>query len=89
MEKIRVDVNSASVEVIELRKRHGEIERRLAELERHLSLTSDEQLERARLKKEKLRTKDRIALLAAESSTDSSSSTSASGAPPGSRLPAA
>ena len=88
MEKIRVDVNSASVEVIELRNRHGEIERRLAELERHLSLTSDEQLERARLKKEKLRTKDRIALLAAESST-ASPSTPASGAPPGSRLPAA
>jgi hypothetical protein len=90
MEKIRVDVNSAAVEVTELRKRHGEIERRLTELERHLSLTSDEQLERARLKKEKLRTKDRIALLAAESSTDSSSSsTPASGTPPGSRLPAA
>jgi hypothetical protein len=89
MEKIRVDVNSAAVEVIELRKRHGEIERRLTELERHLSLTSDEQLERARLKKEKLRTKDRIAILAAESSTDSSSSSTASGTPPGSRLPAA
>ncbi len=90
MEKIRVDVNSAVVEMVELRERHGEIERRLTELERHLSLTSDEQLERARLKKEKLRTKDRIALLAAESSTaSSSSSTPESGTPPGSRLPAA
>ena len=95
MEKIRVDVNSASVEIVELRERHGQIERRLAELDRHLSLTSDEQLERARLKKEKLRTKDRIALLAAESATGSSSSSSSSsstataGAPPGSRLPAA
>jgi len=95
MEKIRVDVNSANVEVVELRERHGEIERRLAELERHLSLTSDEQLERARLKKEKLRTKDRIALLTADLSTASSRPTSAeptaSAAPPGpaSRLPAA
>jgi uncharacterized protein YdcH (DUF465 family) len=91
MEKIRVDVNSASVEVLELRERHGEIERRLAELERHLSLTSDEQLERARLKKEKLRTKDRIALLTADLSTASSRASVEPAAPPGSstRLPAA
>ena len=94
MEKIRVDVNSASVEVVELRERHGEIERRLAELERHLSLTSDEQIERARLKKEKLRTKDRIALLTADLSTASSRSSvepAAPDAPPGpaTRLPAA
>ncbi len=94
MEKIRVDVNSATVEMVELRKRHGEIERRLAELERHLSLTSDEQIERARLKKEKLRTKDRIALLAADPSTASSRASAdpaAPDAPPGpaTRLPAA
>lgn len=94
MEKIRVDVNSASVEVVELRERHGEIERRLAELERHLSLTSDEQIERARLKKEKLRTKDRIALLTADLSTASSRASAepaAANAPPGpaTRLPAA
>jgi len=96
MEKIRVDVNSANVEVVELRERHGEIERRLAELERHLSLTSDEQIERARLKKEKLRTKDRIALLTADLSSASSSSRAsaepaAPDAPPGpaTRLPAA
>ena len=94
MEKIRVDANSANVEVVELRERHGEIERRLAELDRHLSLTSDEQLERARLKKEKLRTKDRIALLTADPSAASSRTTAAgpaaSGAPPGpaTRLPA-
>ena len=80
MEKIRVDVNSASVEMVELRERHGQIERRLAELDRHLSLTPDEQLERARLKKEKLRAKDRLALLASAPPILSS-------APPGS-LPA-
>jgi hypothetical protein len=88
MEKIRVDVNAAAGEMVELRERHGEIERRLVELDRHLSLTPDEQLERARLKKEKLRTKDRIALLAAELST-ASAADNTSGAPPGSRRPAA
>jgi hypothetical protein len=81
MEKIRVDVNSAAVEMVQLRERHGEIERRLTELDRHLSLSPDEQLERARLKKEKLRNKDRIALLAAHPSAPP-------GAPPGQRLPA-
>jgi len=85
MEKIRVDVNSAMVELVELRERHSQLERRLSELDRHLSLTPDEQLERARLKKEKLRTKDRIVLLAAESAAGSSRTT-VSGAPPGTRL---
>jgi hypothetical protein len=37
----------------------------LAELDRHLSLTPEEQVERAQLKKEKLRTKDRLVALAA------------------------
>jgi uncharacterized protein YdcH (DUF465 family) len=51
--------------VSRLRERHGELERRLAELERHLSLTPDEQIERSRLKKEKLRTKDELQRLGA------------------------
>ena len=51
-------------EMVRLRERHSEIERRLSELERHISLTPEEQVERAGLKKEKLRSKDRIALLA-------------------------
>jgi hypothetical protein len=50
-------------EIVRLKERHLEIERRLIELDRHISLTPDEQLERAQLKKEKLRSKDRIALL--------------------------
>jgi len=50
-----------------LKARHRDIERRLAELERHLSLTADEQVERARLKKEKLWSKDRMAALALQS----------------------
>lgn len=59
--------SSASVAEIQdvegLRRRHQELERRLSVLDRHLSLTSDEQLERVRLKKEKLWLKDRILVL--------------------------
>ena len=65
MEKIRVDVGSAAVQMVRLKERHGELERRLAELERHLSLTPEEQIERIRLKKEKLRTKDELQRLGA------------------------
>jgi uncharacterized protein YdcH (DUF465 family) len=68
MEKIRVDVNAGAGdgtdgEAEKLKARHDEIEKRLSELERHLSLTPDEQVERVQLKKEKLRAKDRLALL--------------------------
>jgi hypothetical protein len=45
----------------ELVAQHHAIELRLAELDRHLALTAEEQLERARLKKLKLQTKDRMA----------------------------
>ena len=36
MQKIRVDLGSAAVQMVRLRERHDELERRLAELERHL-----------------------------------------------------
>lgn len=65
MEKVLVDSGSMAVQMVKLRERHGELERRLAELERHLSLTPDEQIERSRLKKEKLRMKDEISRLSA------------------------
>ncbi|HXJ21185.1 MAG TPA: YdcH family protein [Polyangia bacterium] len=65
MQKILVDQESATVQMVRLRERHGELERRLAELERHLSLTPDEQVERSVLKKEKLRTKDALQRLGA------------------------
>ncbi len=42
---------------------HHQLEMRLAELDRHLSLTTDEQAERSRLKKLKLAMKDRLAKL--------------------------
>jgi len=63
MERIPADVGLGDGELQRLRERHGEIERRLTELERHLALTSDEQFERTRLKKEKLLTKDRMVAL--------------------------
>jgi uncharacterized protein YdcH (DUF465 family) len=53
-----------AAEMVRLKARHGEIEKRLSELDRHLSLTAEEQVERARLKKEKLWSKDRLAILA-------------------------
>jgi uncharacterized protein YdcH (DUF465 family) len=65
MQKIRVDVGSATVKMVRLQERHEELERRLAELERHLSLTPDEQVERSQLKKEKLLTKDELTRLGA------------------------
>ena len=64
MEKIRVVTSDGEgIEAARLRARHDEIEKRLSELERHLSLTPDEQIERSQLKKEKLRAKDRLAQL--------------------------
>jgi len=60
-----VEPGSASVRMVQLKERHGELERRLAELERHLSLTPEEHVERIRLKKEKLRTKDELTRLSA------------------------
>jgi uncharacterized protein YdcH (DUF465 family) len=54
-----------SDKTLRLRQRHDELERRLAELERHLSLTPEEQIERSQLKKEKLRTKDELRRLGA------------------------
>jgi uncharacterized protein YdcH (DUF465 family) len=52
-----------------LERRHEELERRLAALDRHLSLTSDEQIERVRLKKEKLWVKDRLVRLTERTAT--------------------
>jgi uncharacterized protein YdcH (DUF465 family) len=65
MQNIRVDLGSNSVQMVRLKERHDELEKRLAELERHLSLTPDEQVERSQLKKEKLRTKDELTRLGA------------------------
>jgi uncharacterized protein YdcH (DUF465 family) len=44
----------------QLRAEHAKLEARLRELDRHLSLSPEEQLERARIKKAKLQLKDDI-----------------------------
>ena len=49
-----------SARLAELRTEHARLETRLAELERHLSLSPDEQRERADIKKAKLQLKDSI-----------------------------
>ena len=77
MEKIRVGAQSVRSdgeegERVKLKTRHDEIEKRLSELERHLSLTPDEQVERSQLKKEKLRLKDRLTQLQAASARQAS-----------------
>ena len=59
-----VDV-TADQERAGLEQLHEDLERRLADLDRHLSLTTEEQVERVRLKKEKLRVKDRLQQLGA------------------------
>jgi hypothetical protein len=50
-------------QVEELRQQHHELKRQLESLNKHLSLTPDEQIQSARIKKEKLLLKDRIAAL--------------------------
>jgi hypothetical protein len=63
MDKGAVSAVSLSQDADGLAQRHKELERRLAVLDRHLSLSPDEQVERARLKKEKLWVKDRLLFL--------------------------
>jgi len=57
---------SSMSEIDVLKQRHRELEEALAAIDAHLSLTTKEQAERARLKKEKLAIKDRIAVLLAQ-----------------------
>jgi hypothetical protein len=62
MEKV---LDAQARELDGLKQRHQDLEKRLAALDRHLSLTTAEQTEWARLKKEKLQVKDRIHALTA------------------------
>jgi hypothetical protein len=59
----KASIASAEDEVETLRKRHAELEGRLTVLDKHLALTPSEQVERARIKKEKLWVKDRMMAL--------------------------
>lgn len=51
------------LEVESLREKHHQLKKQLDVLNRHISLTPAEQVEIARIKKEKLLLKDRIAAL--------------------------
>jgi hypothetical protein len=53
-------VSDVQAQLTRLKSEHHDLEMRLQELDRHLSLTPDEQLERARIKKAKLQLKDDI-----------------------------
>jgi hypothetical protein len=55
-------------EIDALKERHRELEEALALIDAHLSLTTKEQFERAKLKKEKLAIKDRIQILMVKTS---------------------
>jgi hypothetical protein len=61
--KVATAPQALADEVDELTAQHRDLERRLHALDRHLALSAEEQLERTRLKKEKLRVKDRLLLL--------------------------
>jgi uncharacterized protein len=52
---------------------HRALDSRLNEIESHISLTAEEQVERSRIKKLKLATKDRIAALKRQQQKQSSS----------------
>jgi hypothetical protein len=57
----------ATAELLEqLKAEHARLKEQLNALEAHVSLTTDEQVERVRLKKLKLATKDRIAAMSAD-----------------------
>jgi hypothetical protein len=56
----KVDASDVATTLDRLRDEHAQLELRLRELENHLSLSPEEQLERARLKKTKLLLKDDI-----------------------------
>jgi uncharacterized protein YdcH (DUF465 family) len=62
----RMDQLSSAENLETLRNQHHSLETRLAVLDRQLTLTTEEQAERVRLKKQKLAIKDRIQFLLAQ-----------------------
>jgi uncharacterized protein YdcH (DUF465 family) len=60
MQKVSVRPEQRLILLERLKGEHQMLERRLDELERHLSLSPEEQRERAQLKKLKLAKKDQI-----------------------------
>jgi hypothetical protein len=61
-----MDELSSAENLETLRSQHHSLEGRLAVLDRQLTLTTEEQAERVRLKKKKLAIKDRIQFLLAQ-----------------------
>lgn len=62
---MQLDVNEPSTMYQELQEQHRQTDQLLRELDRHVWLSPDEQMELARLKKEKLQLKDRMRRLLA------------------------
>jgi len=60
MSKPSVSTGDVQAQLTRLKSEHARLEMRLQELDRHLSLTPEEQLERAQIKKAKLQLKDDI-----------------------------
>jgi hypothetical protein len=58
----------AQAQLAQLKAEHNELERRLAELNSHLSLTTEELLEKKQIQKLKLAKKDQIQALLREGS---------------------
>jgi hypothetical protein len=58
MQQKLADPGDVARRIEELSSEHARLEMRLRELERHLSLSPEEQVERARIKKTKLQLKD-------------------------------
>jgi uncharacterized protein YdcH (DUF465 family) len=54
---------TAKPQLAQLKAEHNELEKRLAEINSHLSLTAEEQLEKKQIQKLKLQKKDQIAAL--------------------------
>ena len=61
-----VNVDNTIEQLQSLKAEHAALKRRLGDFETHRYLTSTEEIERRRLQKLKLRTKDRIASLEAQ-----------------------
>jgi uncharacterized protein YdcH (DUF465 family) len=59
-EKLATPSDDLKAHLDRLRTEHAKLEMRLKELERHLSLSPEEQMERVNLKKAKLQLKDDI-----------------------------
>ncbi len=61
-----LETKSSEEQIEELRTLHHELDLRLQQIDSHISLTTEEQIERKEIQKKKLFYKDQIALLLGE-----------------------